>query len=73
MITTDSYEDARKKIAATKTKENLLCIAISYDLQLVLPYKDGISFMASLANAGQIKGSYSSKRLTTFATDAVTA
>lgn len=56
-----SYQDALKKIQASKPKENMMAIRLSYDCTWLLPWKDGLAFMAALANAEQLNDSYSDK------------
>ena len=51
---TTQYAEAAKKVSAKKPKENYLVIDLSYDLKVLLPYKDGVAFMASLANAERL-------------------
>ena len=53
------YKEALKKVQAKKPKQNFMLIEISYDRKLVLPYQEGIAFMASLENAEQLIDSYS--------------
>lgn len=53
------YKEALKKIQAKKPKQNFMLIEISYDRKLVLPYQEGIAFMAALENAEQLIDSYS--------------
>lgn len=56
-------KEARKQVQAPKkAKENYMVINLSYDHSLVLPYKDGIAFMATLANAEQLDPTYSSRK-----------
>ena len=57
------YAEAKKLVQVTKPKENYMLIKLSYDHSLVLPYKDGLAFMASLANAEQLTGDYDKKRI----------
>ena len=52
------YQEALKKIQVKKVKENFLLITFSYDLKLVLPYKDGVAFLNALANAEQLHDPY---------------
>jgi hypothetical protein len=45
------YAEASKKVGADKPKENLMLIEVAYDKKLLLPYKDGVAFMAAFSNA----------------------
>lgn len=56
------YQDAVKAVRAAKQKENFMVINLNYDFSLVLPHKDGLVFMAALANAEQMDPTYSSKK-----------
>ena len=53
------YEQAMKKVVSIKPKENYLVIDIYYNDKIILPYKDGIALLATLANAESIKEEYS--------------
>lgn len=55
-----NYTDALKTVkASTKvTAENFMCIKISYDKTLILPYSQGLAFMASLAQAELLQNGY---------------
>ena len=53
-----NYQEAKKKLEASKTKDNFLMIRINYDMKFVLPYKDGIAFLSAFANAEQLKEPY---------------
>lgn len=52
------YPEALKVVQARKTKENYMLIRFSYDTQIILPYKEGLAFVASLTNAEQLEESY---------------
>ena len=54
-----TYLDALKKVASTKPKENYLVIEVYYNDKIILPYKDGIAFLSTLANAESFKEDYS--------------
>lgn len=49
-----AYPEAVKKVKADKIVENHLVVHI--DARLVLPYKDGMKLMESLANAEKLGG-----------------
>lgn len=67
------YQEAIKVIQAKKPKENYLLIQISYDTKIVLPYKDGLTFMASLAVAEQLTEHYEKPtRITGFVRETIT-
>lgn len=53
------YKTALKQVQAKKPKQNFMVIEISYDKKLILPYQEGIAFMAALENAEQLLDSYS--------------
>lgn len=57
-MNTEQFENAKKKIAADKPKENYLRIKLGYDNILVLPYKDGVKFIEALSHAQRIEGDY---------------
>ena len=57
------YEEAKKKAQAEKPKDNF--IVIHLDGKLVLPYKDGMKFLESLANAEKLPRYYSDKQYIT--------
>ncbi len=52
------YKEALKKIGEKKHKENFLVIELDYSNKIVLPYKEGIAFMGSLANAENLSDRY---------------
>jgi len=52
------YVEALKTVNAQKQKDNLMIIKLSWDTRLVLPFKDGLSFIASLANAELLSEPY---------------
>ena len=62
----EKYEVALKKVHTSKTNDNFMLIKLAYDKNLVLPYKDGLSFMASLACAESLGGSHYKKHLLPF-------
>ena len=47
-----------KKVASIKPKENYLVIDIYYGHKIILPYKDGLAMLASLANAEAVSEEY---------------
>ena len=53
------YQEALKKTKTEKPAENYMLINLSYDKKVILPYKDGVAFMASLANAELLTEGYS--------------
>ena len=52
------YEDAVKKVQTKKSTDNYMIIETSYNTKILLPYKDGITFMSALVNAEEFKDSY---------------
>lgn len=59
------YAEAVKKVQAKKLKENFLLIEMSYDKKLIMPYKEGVAFISSLANAEQLNDPYSKPKTIT--------
>jgi len=58
-----NYQEAVKEVSKPKNaKENFIVINLSYDFSLVLPHKDGLAFLAALANAEQMDDTYSSNK-----------
>mgnify|MGYP003509925449 CR=1 FL=1 len=52
------YKEAVKKIQARKPKDNYMIIKMGYENTVVLPHKDGMSLIASLATAEQYNDPY---------------
>ncbi len=52
------YKEALKTVQARKIKENYLVITFGYDKKFILPHKDGITLLAALAQAEQLKDPY---------------
>jgi len=52
------YKTAIKQVNTAKIKDNFMIINLSYDSKLILPYKDGLSFLSSLVNAESFSESY---------------
>ena len=52
------YQDAVKKLQASKPKDNYLLCNISWDLKMVLPYKAGLALMEALAQAERLVEDY---------------
>lgn len=68
------YAEALKKVTATKPKENFMAIQTAYDRKLILPYKDGVAFMAALNNAEELKDGYGDpQRISEFDRKSITA
>ena len=68
------YAAALKKVQAIKPKENLMLVTLSYDKKLVLPHKDGLALMASLANAESLVSEWGKKpRIEPLEKDSITA
>lgn len=55
---THNYQDALKKVQTIKPKDNYMVIEMYYDNKIILPYKDGLAFMAALVNAEAYTTSY---------------
>ena len=52
------YEEALKLVQTKKPKDNYMLIEMAYDRKLLLPYKDAITLLSSLANAEQLNERY---------------
>ena len=52
------YQAAVKKLQAIKPKDNYLICNISWDLNLVFPYKTGLTFMEALGQAEKLVEEY---------------
>jgi len=55
----NAYEDALKKIYNKQQKDNFLIIEIDYQKNVLLPYDDGLKFLACLKNAELLTENYS--------------
>jgi hypothetical protein len=53
------YKEALETVKKMKTADNYLLVKFDYREHLVLPYKDGLAFMASLINAEMLNEDYS--------------
>ena len=51
-------KEAAAVVASQKKSENHMLIKMSYGVQLVFPYKDGVAFMAALQNAESLEEPY---------------
>lgn len=52
------YTAAVKKVQASKAKENYLLFTVSWDINLILPYKEGMLFMEALGKAEKLEEPY---------------
>lgn len=52
------YKEAVKKVQARKTKEPFLVFKFGYSAKLVLPHKDGVAMLSSIATAEQLNDPY---------------
>jgi hypothetical protein len=52
------YKEAIKKVQTKKTKENFLVVEVAYNVKFVLPYKEGMVLMASMAVAEELDEPY---------------
>jgi len=68
-----AYKTAKKEIKDMKSSEGFMVITVSYDKDLVLPYRDGLAFMTAIINAEQLSGNYNDKRIKDFDNDTITA
>lgn len=56
-------KEAAKKVRATKPKENLMLIRLTYSQRLILPYSQGLAFMAALENAEILEEEYGKNKV----------
>lgn len=71
---TMDYTEALKKVMAVKPKGNFFSIQTSYDVKLILPYKDGMAYMGALENAEQLDEPYNKQhRIKEFDRKSITA
>jgi hypothetical protein len=56
------FKDAVKKVQSSKVKDNFILVNVSYDKKLILPYAQGLAFLAALENAEQFNESYADKK-----------
>lgn len=54
----EEYKQAAKAVRASKPKENLMVITLSYSMQMVLPYSQGVALLAALENAEVLSEQY---------------
>lgn len=54
-----NYEEALKKIYGKQQKDNFILIEIDYQKNILLPYEDGLKFLACLKNAEILHENYS--------------
>lgn len=54
-----TYEEAVKKVKASKISQPYLLIKLDYNRKLILPYKEGITFIGTLEKAEQLVEEYS--------------
>lgn len=59
---TMDYKEALKKVSERKSRDNFIIIELDYSKKLILPYKDGIAFLATLASAEQLNDRYGSPK-----------
>lgn len=69
MVTSEQYAAAKKKASTLKSNSNFMVIEMQSYANLVLPYADGVAFMACLANAECFSSSWSNRRLQPFSMD----
>jgi len=72
-ITDNAIIQAKKTFQSVKNKTGFLVITVSYDKNLVLPYQDGLAYMAAIANAETFTGDYNNKQITSIQKDQITA
>ena len=52
------YMAAMKKVQASKSRDNYLMCCVSWDVNLIFPYKEGMLFMEALAKAERLNEDY---------------
>lgn len=52
------YKEALKKVQTSRQRENFLIVELDYNNKVLLPYKDGITLLSTLANAEQLSDRY---------------
>jgi hypothetical protein len=57
-INKESYETALKEVRADAVHMNYMLIELSYDKEIVLPYKDGQVFVSTLSKAEVLETGY---------------
>lgn len=66
------YKEALKKVSERKSSDNFIIIELDYSKKLILPYKDGIVFLSTLANAEQLNDRYNTpKSISSLENDAI--
>lgn len=58
MINQEQFDAAVKATKAEKPKDNFMIIEFRYDHKFVLPHKDGVALLASMANAERLQDGY---------------
>lgn len=53
------YKEALKRVQTKQAKQNFMVIEMGYDNSIVLPYSDGLTFMAALEKAETLTEGYS--------------
>ena len=59
------YKEALKAVTTKKPKDNYMVVELDYSLKLLLPFKDGLTFMTALNNAELLETSYSKPTMIT--------
>jgi hypothetical protein len=52
-------QEAAKKLATEKQRDNYMVLEFAYDTKILVPYKDGLSILAGLASAEKLNERYS--------------
>lgn len=66
------YKEALKKISNSKSRDNFIVIELDYSKKLILPYRDGIALLSTLASAEQLNDRYSQpKTISPLETEAI--
>ena len=55
------YKEALKKVQVKKEKEPFMVFKMAYDLNLIVPHKDGVDLMNALSNAEQLHIPYNAQ------------
>lgn len=52
------YKEALEKVQGGKPRDNYMLVTLGYSNKFILPYKDGVTLMATLAHAEQLHEPY---------------
>jgi hypothetical protein len=66
-----TYQEACALVDKEKAVSNYLYISLGYSCKIILPYKEGIAFIAALQSAEQMADNYSKPNIGPFALDSL--